>query len=100
MQILAMSKMTGNIKVEVVYGTTSQQIQWEGDVPVNSTIRQAILISGILSQHPEISLAKQKVGIFGKIKSMDSIVQEGDRVEIYRPLKIDPNKLRLSKVRL
>jgi len=63
-------------------------------VPVNTTVMQAIESSGILALHPEIDLARQKLGIFGRLAKPSEALLPGDRVEIYRPLKADPKEVR------
>jgi len=60
------------------------------EVPDNSTIEETINLSGVLKLYPEINLTSQKVGIFGKIAALDTPVQDGDRVEIYRQITADP----------
>ena len=59
-------------------------------MPEGATVQQAIDKSGILSQFPEIDLAQQKVGIQGKITALDAPVEDGARIEIYRPITADP----------
>jgi putative ubiquitin-RnfH superfamily antitoxin RatB of RatAB toxin-antitoxin module len=46
----------------------------------------AIHSSGILEMFPSIALDKQKVGVFGKVSALEAVLNEGDRVEIYRPI--------------
>ncbi|MGZ8950251.1 MAG: RnfH family protein, partial [Methylobacter sp.] len=58
--------------------------------PDNSTIEETINLSGVLKLYPEINLSSQKVGIFGKIAALDTPVNDGDRVEIYRQITVDP----------
>jgi putative ubiquitin-RnfH superfamily antitoxin RatB of RatAB toxin-antitoxin module len=67
-------------------------------VPNNSTVEQAIQLSGLLSRYPEIDLSKQKVGIFGKLAKLDTIIQEGDRVEIYRQITVDPTQVKRRRL--
>ncbi len=78
------------MNVGVVYAKATKQVWLQLDVPEGSTVQQAIEISGLLQQFPEINLNKQKVGIFGKLTKLDSIVEEGQRIEIYRPIIADP----------
>lgn len=78
------------MNVGVCYAEADRQRWLRLDVPDNSTIEQAIVVSGLLVHYPEIDLSKQKVGIFGKLAKLDTIVKEGDRVEIYRPITADP----------
>jgi putative ubiquitin-RnfH superfamily antitoxin RatB of RatAB toxin-antitoxin module len=62
------------------------------------TVQEAIDASGLLTRFPEIDLGVLKVGIFGKILPLDAILADSDRVEIYRPLKVDPKVARQRRV--
>lgn len=86
------------MQVEIVYALPDQQTLLNVDVVEGCTVEQAIINSGILQQHPEIDLTKNSVGIFSKKVKLDHIVQAQDRIEIYRPLKIDPKKARKKRV--
>ena len=55
-------------------------------------------MSGLLQQCPEIDLSRNKVGIFSKMKELDTVLSDGDRVEIYRELKADPKEARRRRV--
>ena len=85
------------IRVEVAYAKPEQQTIVEVALPIGSTAEQAIATSDILQQFPEIDLTKQKVGIFSQICKLDKIVQEGDRVEIYRSLMQSPMQARRER---
>lgn len=85
------------IAVEIAYALPNQQQIIPIKVTVNITAEGAIKASGILSLFPEIDLTINKVGIFGKITSLDTVLRYGDRVEIYRPLIIDPKKARRER---
>jgi putative ubiquitin-RnfH superfamily antitoxin RatB of RatAB toxin-antitoxin module len=78
------------MKVGVVYAKPSRQTWLTIEVPDGTTVQQAIERSGILKQFPEIDLASQKVGIFGKAVALDAVVEDGARIEIYRPITADP----------
>ncbi|UJP04978.1 MAG: RnfH family protein [Nitrosomonas sp.] len=82
------------VLVEVVYALPQFQISKQLEVPGESTVMQAILLSGLLDQFPEIDLEKNKVGIFGRLIQPDRPVHPYDRIEIYRPLIIDPKEAR------
>ncbi|HSW93248.1 MAG TPA: RnfH family protein [Gammaproteobacteria bacterium] len=82
------------ITVEVAYATREIQRILVIKVTEGSTIETAIERSGVLDIFPEIDLMKQSVGIFGRKKKLSDTVSEGDRVEIYRPLEIDPKEAR------
>lgn len=85
------------IKVEVAYARPDTQVIIPLQVKDGATIREAIEQSGILDSFPEIDLAKNKVGIFGKLSKMDAVLREKDRVEIYRPLIADPKEVRKQR---
>jgi putative ubiquitin-RnfH superfamily antitoxin RatB of RatAB toxin-antitoxin module len=91
--------MSDLIRVEVAYASVSEQTIVVVMLKVGSTIEMAILQSGILDLFPEIDLACQKVGVFSKVRELSDVVNEGDRVEIYRPLVIDPKEARRAKAK-
>jgi putative ubiquitin-RnfH superfamily antitoxin RatB of RatAB toxin-antitoxin module len=78
------------MNIGVAYADKFKQIWLKLEVPDDSTVRQAIQHSGLLEQFPEIDLETQKVGIFGKITKLDAKLEEGSRIEIYRPITADP----------
>ena len=85
------------IHVEVAYALPDQQLILELDVPVGTTVEQAIKESAILDSYPEINLEKNKVGIFGKLTKLVTELKPGDRVEIYRSLIADPKEVRRQR---
>jgi uncharacterized protein len=78
------------MNVGVCYGESDRQLWMRLEVPDNCTIEETINLSGVLKLYPEINLTSQKVGIFGKIAALDTPVKDGDRVEIYRQITVDP----------
>ena len=82
------------MKIGVVYALPSRQSWLSIDVAEGTTVRAAIEKSGILHQFPEIDLETQKVGIFGKATTLDTILEEGARIEIYRPITVDPKTVK------
>lgn len=89
--------MADSIKIEVAYARPDRQEVVGLTMPAGSTLRQAIEASGLLQRYPDIDLAKAKVGIFGKLGKMDTVLRERDRVEIYRPLIADPKEVRKQR---
>jgi putative ubiquitin-RnfH superfamily antitoxin RatB of RatAB toxin-antitoxin module len=89
--------MAESIQLEIAYAKSDRQEIISLKLPEGSTIQQAIAASGLLQRHPEIDLAKAKVGIYGKLSRMDTVVRERDRVEIYRPLIADPKEVRKQR---
>lgn len=76
--------------VGVAYADKFKQTWLKLDVPEGSTLREAIERSGLLERFPEIDLGVNKVGVFGKLSRLDTRLSDGDRVEIYRPITVDP----------
>lgn len=85
------------IKVEVCYALPARQELIALSLPAGSTLGQAVEASGLLTKYPEIDLAKNKVGVFGKLSKPDTPLRELDRVEIYRPLIADPKLVRKQR---
>ena len=84
--------------VEIVYGVATKQTRLLQAVTPGTTILAAIQQSGMLQLWPEINLTTlNKVGIFGKLATLDTVVNDKDRIEIYRPLIIDPKQARLLR---
>ena len=78
------------MKISVSYAHPEKPAWMRLDVDEGCTLRAAIERSGILARYEDIDLERNKVGIFGKIKALDTVLAEGDRVEIYQPIVIDP----------
>lgn len=85
------------LRVEVVYALPQRQELIRLELPVGSTLQQALEASGLLRKYPEIDLAKNKLGIYGKLAKAETILREHDRVEIYRPLLADPKETRKQR---
>ncbi len=83
--------------VEVAYALENKQTLLSLEVEQGTTLEQAIVQSGILSDYPQIDLSKDKVGIFSKFAKLDTVLREKDRVEIYRPLIADPKAVRKQR---
>lgn len=89
--------MAETINVEVVYARPERQEIARINLPEGSTVGQAIEASGLLAKHPEIDLAKNKLGIYAKLAKPDTALRDHDRVEIYRPLIADPKEVRKQR---
>lgn len=86
-----------SIQIEIAFANEQTQIVNPVSVPDICCVETAIQYSGILIQLPKIDLTKNKVGIFGKICPLNTLVQPGDRIEIYHALTIDPKKNRRNR---
>ncbi|EAW29630.1 hypothetical protein GP2143_11609 [marine gamma proteobacterium HTCC2143] len=87
------------MKVEVCYALPDQQRIISLEVEEGATVLQAVEQSGIDQLFPDIDIASAKMGVFGKVvaKPAEIGLQEGDRVEIYRPLIADPKEVRKTR---
>jgi len=86
-----------SINVEVAYALPEKQLIRAINVDVGTTIATAIALSGIMVDFPDLELEGAKVGIFGKVAAMTTVLSDGDRVEIYRPLIADPKEVRRQR---
>ena len=86
-----------NLHIEVAYAQARQVHVIPLSVTADTSIRLAIQHSGILERCPEIDLAVNKIGVFSKLRDLDSVVRDGDRIEIYRPLIADPKDARRAR---
>jgi putative ubiquitin-RnfH superfamily antitoxin RatB of RatAB toxin-antitoxin module len=85
-------------KIEVVYARPDTQLILEVDAPAEASIEEIIKVSGIMEKFPEIDLAENKVGIFGKLTKLNNnALRDGDRIEIYRKLIADPKEVRRKR---
>jgi uncharacterized protein len=86
--------MAEPIQVHVCYAVESREFIRTMQVAPGTTIGQAIEQSGVLEAFPDINLSTAPVGIYAKKKTLDTVLRERDRVEIYRPLVADPKDSR------
>ena len=63
-------------------------------LPAPATALDAIRASGLFERHPELGLGEPLIGIWGRACALEAVLADGDRVEIYRPLAMDPNEAR------
>lgn len=68
-------------------------------VEQGATVGDALRASGMLERHPLIDLSTQKVGVWGRVQPLEATVRERDRVEVYRPLTVDPKEARRLRYR-
>jgi len=82
------------ITVTVVYALPDGATEIEVELPSGATVADAIARSRIAERHPEAALDRAPAGIFGKRIGRDATLEAGDRVELYRPLRVDPRAAR------
>ena len=82
---------------EVAYAMPDEQMIIPVKISEGMTAEAAIKASGIMKKFPEIDLENNKIGIFGKLSKLDTVLRHLDRVEIYRPLIADPKEVRRQR---
>lgn len=90
--------MSARLSIEVCYALANEHTLIAVELPEGATLQQALEASGILQRYPQIDLGTQKVGVFGKLKPLDAVLADHDRVEIYRSLLVDPKLSRQRRV--
>ena len=89
--------MAERLAVEVVVATPDRQELLSLVVDAGATVAEAIAASGIASRFPALDLGALPTGIWGKLVSRQRRVADGDRIELYRPLEIDPREARRDR---
>lgn len=89
--------MSTTISVEVAYALPDKQLIKIIDIELGATARDAAINSGMADVFEGLNLATADLGVFGKAVKADYKLREGDRVEIYRPLIIDPKEVRKQR---
>ena len=82
------------IVVEVVYAEPQRQYVERVSAPVGSTAREVLDMSALLQRVPGIDLSQHRIGIYSRLIEAETVVEDGDRLEVYRPLKADPKTVR------
>jgi putative ubiquitin-RnfH superfamily antitoxin RatB of RatAB toxin-antitoxin module len=82
------------LRIEVVHALAHEQALVELSVPVGTTVRDALALSGVASRYPQLDIAAGRIGIYGRVVAEDTVLRDGDRVEIYRSLIADPKQAR------
>jgi putative ubiquitin-RnfH superfamily antitoxin RatB of RatAB toxin-antitoxin module len=87
------------MKIEVAFATPEKQLIVEIDVNQGCTLKEAALLSGLEREFAGLDIANSPMGLFGRkvAKPELEVLKAGDRVEIYRPLIIDPKQARLNR---
>ena len=81
----------------MAYALPEKQYLQHVTLQQGATVEEAIRASGLLELRTDIDLSKNKVGIYSRPVKLADVLQDGDRVEIYRPLIADPKELRRQR---
>jgi putative ubiquitin-RnfH superfamily antitoxin RatB of RatAB toxin-antitoxin module len=92
-----MVDVAASLHVQVCFAKPDMQILRELIVPEGTTLHGAIVRSGLLDDVTEIDLTACRVGIYGKLKPLDTVLRDRDRIEVYRPLMADPKESRRKR---
>lgn len=87
-----------DIEVEVAYALPERQKVVRIRVPAGTTAREAVLNTDLDQSFPDLDLSAIPIGIYGERVFDEYILQAGDRVELYRPLPVDPREARRARV--
>jgi len=87
----------GVIEVEVAYARPDRQWLLALQVPTGATARDALLVSGLLAECPELQIGEPVLGVWSRKVEPDALLEPGDRLEIYRPLLADPKTARRQR---
>ncbi|HWP18882.1 MAG TPA: RnfH family protein [Burkholderiaceae bacterium] len=88
------------MRVEVIYAPGPGQVDHvELELAEGATVLHALRASGLLMRHPQIDLGTQAVGVWGRVQPLNTPLRDRDRVEVYRPLVVDPKEARRLRYR-
>jgi len=87
------------LRCEVAYALPGRQSVVEVTLAEGATVADAVTASGLLATYPELDRERLVLGIFGALVAPERVLQDGDRVEIYRALQVDPRTARRERAR-
>jgi putative ubiquitin-RnfH superfamily antitoxin RatB of RatAB toxin-antitoxin module len=87
------------IQVSLVYAGPDRVFHADLELPLGAVVQDAIERSAIGNACPEVEILPDRIGVFARKVAFDTRLRDGDRVEIYRPLKIDPKEARRRRAR-
>lgn len=91
--------MADSLQVEVVYALPDQVFRQHVRLPRGATVAAALSASTLASEYPQALAGKPRVGVFSGAATLQTVLRDGDRVEVYRPLALDPKEARRRRAR-
>ncbi len=86
------------MNIVLVYSPAPRQVrEWALELPPGSTVDRALQASGVLAEFPALRAGPLLLGIWGRQASLKQVLQDQDRLEIYRPLRVDPKVARRER---
>ena len=98
--IRSRSGLRRSMQVEVVFAVAERQVLQSVEIPEGSTAADAIESSELAREFPDVDLDRLQAGVWGRPVERDFVLSDGDRVELYRPLAMDPREARRLKARI
>lgn len=89
-----MTDKSDRLRIEVVVAWPELQVVVPLELEQGATVADAIERSGLREQFPDLEISRERLGVFASRRTPDDLLRDGDRVEIYRPLKVDPKEAR------
>ena len=86
------------LSIEVICAWRDRQVAVTVGLEEGATALDALRASGLLQRYPELDANAPALGIFGRRVTPDAKLRDGDRVEVYRALEVDPREARRAKV--
>ena len=87
------------MRISVAVALPACQEVVEVEVPAGAIVRQALDAAAVADRFPELDVANREVGVWSRRCARDTVLREGDRVEVYRPLAADAKAMRRARVR-
>jgi hypothetical protein len=85
------------LRAEVCYAGPEGQFVLPVELPEGATLGDAIAASGLAARVPGLAIDERQVGVFSRPRPLDTPLRAGDRVEVYRPLRVDPRAARRER---
>jgi uncharacterized protein len=89
----------GRKRCAVAYAIRDEQLLWTVELPESATVADALIAARTIAQRDDVPWESRDLGIFGQPCAPSDVPLDGDRIEIYRPLKSDPRERRRERVR-
>lgn len=83
-----------SLHVTVAWASTAGVHLLAVEVPDGASLRDAVVASGLLALEPQLAAESLSLGVFGRLQPPDRRARDGDRIEVYRPLTVDPKEAR------
>lgn len=90
----------GALRVSVIYSPAPREVvEWALTLGQGATVVQALEASGLKALAPEFDLNQASVGVWGRQARLEQVLRDADRIEVLRPLQVDPKVARRERFR-